>query len=47
MSSHSSYIDCKYNLASNEAEIVCDWCQSMIDFNPREGWSVPLTPTEH
>ena len=47
MSSHSSYIDCKYNLDSNEAEIVCDWCQSMIDFNPREGWSVPLTPTDH
>ena len=47
MSLHSSYIDCKYNLASNEAEIVCDWCQSMIDFNPREGWSVPLTPTDH
>ncbi|HJM54642.1 MAG TPA: hypothetical protein QGI72_00180, partial [Poseidonia sp.] len=47
MEAHSSNVECKYNVASNEADIICDWCQSMIDYNPQKGWYVPLTPSEH
>ncbi len=47
MESHSSNVDCKFNLDSNEVDTVCDWCQSMIDFNPKTGWSIPLNTIEH
>ncbi len=38
---------CKHNPASNETDHVCDWCQSIIDFQPRKGWQVHLSPEQH
>ncbi len=38
---------CKHNPASDETEHVCDWCQSIIDFQPRKGWQVHLPPEQH
>ena len=47
MEFHSSNTECKFNPDSNEADIVCDLCQSMIDFDPKTGWSAPLNTIEH
>ena len=38
---------CKHNPASSETDHVCDWCQSIIDFQPRKGWQVHLPPEQH
>ena len=38
---------CKHNPASAETNRVCDWCQSIIDFQPRKGWQVHLPPEQH
>ena len=40
-------IKCAHNSASEETEHVCDWCQSIIDFQPQKGWNVSLSPEEH
>ena len=28
---------CVHNAASPDTDHVCDWCQSMIDFQPQRG----------
>ena len=38
---------CIHNEASSEEHLVCDWCRSILDYSPAEGWYVPLTPQEH
>ena len=38
---------CVHNAASPDTDHVCDWCQSMIDFQPQRGWNAPLHPEEH
>ena len=38
---------CKHNSASEETEHVCDWCQSIIDFQPRKGWQIQLPAEQH
>ena len=35
-------IKCAHNSASEETEHVCDWCQSIIDFQPQKGWNLSL-----
>ncbi len=38
---------CVYNPASDEGYHACEWCQSMIDFEPRKGWNIQIHPEEH
>jgi hypothetical protein len=38
---------CKHNSASGETEHVCEWCQSIIDFQPRKGWHIRLPAEQH
>ena len=38
---------CVHNAASPDTDHVCDWCQSIIDFQPQRGWNAPLHPEEH
>ena len=38
---------CVHNAANSTTDHVCDWCQSIIDFQPRRGWNAPLHPEEH
>ena len=47
MTSSVREIKCVHNPASDETHHVCDWCQSIVDFQPRKGWDVTLKPDEH
>ena len=47
MTSSVREIKCVHNPASGETNHVCDWCQSIVDFQPRKGWDVTLRPDEH
>lgn len=47
MSRSSEPTACTHNLASSEEHLVCDWCQSILDYSPTTGWFVPLIPREH
>jgi hypothetical protein len=47
MSRSSEPTACVHNLASSEEDMICDWCQSILDYSPTIGWFVPLLPAEH
>ena len=47
MSEHAPVLPCINNLASNEDTHTCDWCASMLDYRPEDGWHVPLSDEEH
>ena len=38
---------CVNNKDSDENERTCDWCASMLDYRPAEGWHTPLSDAEH
>ncbi len=40
-------IKCIHNPRSEENNETCDWCKSIINYQPREGWNVFLTPDDH
>ena len=39
--------DCIHNPASEETTTVCEWCNAIINFQPKKGWEVFLSPHEH
>lgn len=47
MDSNLREVRCLHNNASNEDHFLCDWCQSIRDYNPPSDWVVPLEPHEH
>lgn len=47
MSRSSEPTACLHNPASSEEHVICDWCQSILDYSPTTGWFVPLQPSEH
>jgi len=40
-------LGCIHNPASEESTTVCEWCKSIINFQPKKGWEVFLSPHEH
>ena len=40
-------IACIHNEATEEAETTCEWCRSIINYEPNKGWNVHLTASEH
>ena len=40
-------IECVHNPLSKETTKECDWCKSIINYQPKEGWNVFLTPEDH
>ncbi|MBR67929.1 MAG: hypothetical protein CMA86_00250 [Euryarchaeota archaeon] len=40
-------VACLHNDASDETEKVCEWCRSIINYQPNKGWNIHLLPSEH
>lgn len=40
-------IACAQNPLSSETEHLCSWCEAIVNYQPRDGWNVHLTPEEH
>ena len=47
MSAGHHAIPCANNPHSDEDERTCEWCASMLDYRPVEGWHSPLKDEEH
>jgi len=47
MSASVRDLGCKHNPASEETTTVCEWCESITNFQPKKGWEAFLSPHEH
>jgi hypothetical protein len=47
MTTKVTEVRCIHNEASEETVAACSWCQSIINYQPKKGWNVHLTPLEH
>lgn len=47
MTTSVSDLPCVHNPASEESVTVCEWCRTIVDFQPNKGWDVFLSPHEH